>query len=60
MVCSPASEEPVYCEDKLDKVLEDAINGKFEQLIIQNKLVYLYMIDRVACSMGSYCAKQRR
>lgn len=27
MVCSPNSEEPAYCEDKLDKMIEDAIKG---------------------------------
>ncbi len=27
MVCAPNSDEPVYCEDKLDKIVEDAIKG---------------------------------
>jgi len=27
MVCSPSSDEPVYCEDKLDRIIEDAIKG---------------------------------
>lgn len=46
MVCSPNSDEPAYCEDKLDKIVDDAFKGAcLLPAILWTSISYYYTIE---------------